>query len=150
MQTKTRRDSDKNMSEKSSLRTKFEIILLFLTVVSVTFLFVEAQTNYLTVKPMLAKIYPQAAEVKINEVKFFYDPLILRYLNVSVSISNVGYSLFEGKTVVSMYNATNTIIAVGEKTFSLQPQMTIFLNVILGWSGNMTIVDYAYAIVNVV
>ena len=138
------------MSNKSSLRTKFEIILLFLTIVSVTFLFVEAQTNYSTVRPMLAKIYPQPAEVKINEVKFFYNPLTLRYHNASVSISNVGYAVCDGKTVVSMYNATSVIIATGEKTFSLQPTMTIFLNVILTWSGNRTITDYAYAVVNVV
>lgn len=139
------------MSQKSSLRTKFEILLLFLTIISMVFLFVEAQNNFSTIKPMLAKIYPLPAEVKINEVKFNYNPLSQRYDNVSVTISNVGSSSFEGKVVVLIYNATNSVIASGEKVTPapIQQGNSLSLNISLVWVTKTAVVDYAYAMVSV-
>jgi len=93
---------------------------------------------------LLVGIQAVPGEVKIEEWDLAggFNVHTLRYENVTVTAHNAGTSEVTATITVQLWNATNTVIASGEKQMVIYAESTFHVNIPLVWIENKTYIDF--------
>lgn len=142
------------MSEEGSqFRTLFPALCLVLTLSMFVFVVSSAMTDYKLIKPLIMGVQPEPAEVKIVVLDFnsYFDVSTSTYKNVSIALR---YTTQTNVTVtatvtVQIFDVYNNNIALGQKPYTIGPNVTVFDVIPLEWEPGKTVVDFASAKVTV-
>ncbi|MEM2512710.1 MAG: hypothetical protein QXU81_00095 [Candidatus Bathyarchaeia archaeon] len=124
--------------------------VLFCLVTAVVASFVFATTTALTSvfvrKPLVVNVIAQEPTLSLNSAVFTYNSTKNIYTDCTLTITNTAGGGITAKIAITLYDATQTKIAYGEKTVSIASS-SANVNVSLDWLPGKSITNLSSGII---